>query len=84
MTKPTITKERIIARNGKLEYLPFDYSKPGTDVRLLVLPKGQAAYKLVARPGAKVSVLDTSTVLTARQLSGIIWPPRVARWRLAS
>jgi GH25 family lysozyme M1 (1,4-beta-N-acetylmuramidase) len=55
--KPTVIKDRIIARDGKLEYLTFDYKKPGTDVRLLKLERGKAKFKLVARPGAKVSEL---------------------------
>ncbi|MBD2861589.1 phosphodiester glycosidase family protein [Paenibacillus oceani] len=57
VNRPTVIKERIIARDGMLEYLPFNYNKPGTDVRLLKIERGKAKFKLVARPDAKVSEL---------------------------
>lgn len=65
---PQIIKERIVAVNGKLKYIPIvtsadikkAYAKGhelATDVRFLKLDKSQITIKLVTRKGAKVSEL---------------------------
>jgi hypothetical protein len=57
-----IQKERIVAVNGKLNFIDLDpankpYSKPGTDVRYVKFPKGSVTARFVYEKGAKVTDL---------------------------
>ncbi len=56
-----VYKERIVAVNGRLKYIPLGTGRPyatkATDVRLIRVPKGQARYRFVYEKAAKVSAL---------------------------